>query len=225
MFKKHTNIPILPLSALIFCILAMILWKLQLIPDPKEILQFLEDLYYKYGYFGLIMATFLESVVYFGIYFPGSLIIALAVFLSDGSFISLLTISVLVSLTLTLTATINYWLGRYVSRQDFGEKKEIIKESELFSKGLFVSMLHPNLLAFYFFGAGLEKHNFKKIIYVPIFMIPYGYLFGFLLSRFSEPAKRGLENPNFIIMLIIVWLTVSFVLENRRKRKKIKILK
>ena len=218
--KKKTAIPILPLSALIFCVIAMILWKFQLIPDPKEILKFLEDLYYSYGYFGLITATFLESIVYLGIYFPGSLIVALAVFLSDGSFISLLRISFLVSITLTFTAAINYWLGRYVSRQDFGEKKEIIKESELFSKGLLVSMLHPNLLAFYFFSAGLEKQNFKKIVYVPIFMIPYGYLFGFVLSRFSESARKGLENPNFIITLIIIWLILSFILENRRKKRK-----
>lgn len=220
MFKKIIkHIPILPLSALIFLGFAMVLWNIGIIPEPKEILQILENLYYNYGFLGLIIATFLESLVYIGMYFPGSLIIALAVFLSDGSFASLLTISILVALTLTVTAVINYLAGRFVSSRNFFEKKEFIRESEVLSKGLLVSMLHPNLLAFYFFNAGLEKKNFKKIIYLPFFMIPYGYLFALLLSKFSEPARQGLENPNIILAIIAVWLVFTFVLELRKSKK------
>ena len=179
MIKKY-RIPILPLAALLFYIATIILWKLKVIPDPKEILDFLEILYGKYGYFGLTIATFLEGIAYLGLYFPGSLIIALAVFLSGGSALELLTISVIVAATLTVTAVINYFLGGYISSKNFWEKKELMKESETFSKGLFVSMLHPNLLAFFFFNEGLERRNFKKIAYVPIFMIPYGFLFALL---------------------------------------------
>ena len=218
--KIERHIPKLPLSAIIFYVITIVLWKLELIPDPREILRFLEELYNKYGYFGLVLATFLESIAYLGLYFPGSLIIALAVFFSDGSFIALLTISVLVAITLTITAAINYLLGRYISRKDFIKKEKFIKKSEILSKGLFVSMLHPNLLAFYFFNAGLERHHFKKLIYIPFFMIPYGYLFGLFLSKFSEPAKQGLENPIFLLTAILIWLAAAFVLENKKNKKR-----
>lgn len=212
------RIPVIPFSALCFFSLAIILWKLEWIPNPKEIVYLLENLYIRYGYFGLVLATFIESIVYLGFYFPGSVIIALAVFFSDGSFTSLLTISILVAITLTVTSTINYLFGKYISRNDFLDldKDKIIKESKLFSKGLLLSMLHPNFLAFYFFNAGLKRHNFKKIIFVPIFMIPYGYLFGFLLSRFSKVARQGLESTSFLITAIFIWIVVSFVIENRR---------
>lgn len=191
---------------------------MKVIPDPKEILAFLAILYGKYGYFGLIVATFLEGIAYLGLYFPGSLIIALAVFLSNGSTVELLTISIMVALTLTVTAVINYFLGRYISLKRFWEKREFVKESEVFSKGLFISMLHPDLLAFYFFNAGLERRNFKKIIYVPVFMVPYGFLFALFLSRFSKVAKEGLENPKFLLILILVWILASFVFEHKRRR-------
>lgn len=220
-FRKIIRfVPILPLTALVFLGTAMVLWKFELIPDPKEILIILENLYLKFGYLGLVIATFLESMVYLGLYFPGSFIIALAVFFSDGSFVSLLTISILVASTLTLTSVINYFLGRYVSRKDFFEKKEFVKESKSISKGLFVSMLHPDLMAFYFFNAGLERENIKKLIYVPIFMIPYGYLIGFILSRFSEPLRRGLESPNFLLIVIGIWFVASFVFEIKRRKRK-----
>lgn len=217
MIKKY-RIPILPLSALLFYIATIILWKLKVIPEPKEILAFLAVLYGKYGYAGLILATFLESIVYLGLYFPGSLIIALAVFLSTGSLLELLIISVIVAMTLTVTAVINYFLGRYISLRNFWEKKEFMKESETLSKGLFVSMLHPNLLAFYFFNAGLERRSFKKIIYVPVFMVPYGFLFAIFLSKFSKVAKEGLENPKALLVLILIWILASFIFEHRRRK-------
>ena len=212
------RLPILPISALVFYLGTMILWKFKLIPSPVEILKFLELLYSKYGYFGLALATFLESIVYLGLYFPGSLIIALAVFFSGGTLIELLIISIVVAAVLTVTALINYLLGGYISSRNFWEKKELMEETEFLSKDLFVSMLHPNLLAFFFFNEGLEKRNLKKIIYVPLFMIPYGFLFALFLSKFSNAAKESFENPKFLFIFILVWITASFIFENKRNK-------
>jgi len=205
------KIPILPISALAFYLLTIILWKLELIPEPKEILNILEGLYTRYGYLGLIIATFLESIVYLGLYFPGSLIIALAVFFSDGSYPELLIISVIVALTLTVTAVINYFLGRYVSIKKFSKSKMI-------SKGLFLSMLHPDFLAFFFFNEGLTNRGFKKVVYVPIIMIPYGFIFALLLSKFSGPARQTLENPSILLAFILLWIMSSFIFSYKRRK-------
>ncbi len=210
------RIPKLPLTALIFYLTAFVLWNLGFIPSPTEIVMVLENLYNKFGFFGLFIATFLEGIIYLGLYFPGSFIIALAVFFSDGKFISLLNISMIVALTLTLTAFINYWLGRHIS---FKNKEKIMKYKKA-TKGLFVSMLHPNLLAFYFFNEGLEKGNIKKIIYVPIIMIPYGLAFAYMLSIFSTVAKQKLESPLFLMSLIILWMIVAVVFNIKREYRK-----
>lgn len=211
--KLFNRIPKLPLTALIFYLTILVLWNLGFIPPPTEIVVFLENLYTKYGFFGLFIATLLEGIVYLGLYFPGSFIIALAVFFSDGKFISLLNISVIVALTLTLTAFINYWLGRYIV---FKEKQDII-ESKKMTKGLIASMLHPNLLAFYFFNEGLEKGNIKKIAYVPVIIIPYGLAFAYMLSIFSTIAKQKLESPTFLLGLILIWMIVAFIFGSKKK--------
>ena len=80
---KFKNIPKLPLTALIFYLVVFLLWNIKLIPPPIEVLSFLENLVDTYGFIGLAMASFLEGIVYLGLYFPGSVIIAITVIFSD----------------------------------------------------------------------------------------------------------------------------------------------
>lgn len=216
MLKKISQkIPKLPLSALIFYISVVILWKLDYIPSPGNILLFLENLYSSYGLNGLFIASFLEGIVYLGLYFPGSFIVALAVILSDGTFRSFLAISLVVAAALTLASIINYTLGRKLAdklnRGLSGENKKI------FSKGLLVSMLHPNALAFYFFNSGIKKHNFLKIFLVPAIMIPYGLGLGYLFYAIKEPLRTILESPYLMTAFILFWLLFAFLFGNFKK--------
>ena len=212
------RIPKLPLTALIFYLGVFILWNLKFIPPPTQIVIFLENLYTDYGFIGLAIASFLEGIVYLGLYFPGSFIVALAVIFSDGSFFTLLTISLVVALVLTITSIINYFLGRHVvfrrtNEEFFGKHKNT-------GKGLFLSMIHPNSLAFYFFNEGIEKGNPMKIIFVPIIMIPYGLLFAYLLSISAEFSKQRIESPYFMISVILTWFIIAFILEYKKRYRK-----
>lgn len=218
--KFYKEIPKVPLGALIFYLITYFLWQINIIPAPSQALVFLENLYGKYGLFGLSIATVLEGTVYLGLYFPGSVIIALSVFLSNGSFISLFTISIVVAITLTITSIVNYWLGRYIVSKEEAKKESLLKKSKKASKGLIVSMLHPNLLAFYFFNAGLERQKFEKIIYVPIIMIPYGFLLAYLLYPLAKPFMENIDSPYLIGSLISFWLIIAFFTEHRRKHKR-----
>lgn len=209
------KIPKLPLSALVFYLGILILWKLGIIPSPRGILFFLETLYISYGLPGLFVASFLEGIVYLGLYFPGSFIVALAVILSDGSIASLLMISLVVATALTLTSSINYFFGRRISLSKF-ESELISKERKILSKGVFASMLHPNSLAFYFFNSGIKQRNFFKILLVPVIMIPYGFVLGLFFYSIKEGLRTTLGNPYLMITFILLWIVFAFLLEYRK---------
>lgn len=209
------ELPKIPFTALLFQITVTLLWSWKIIPPPNVVVSFLQGLYDSYGLLGLAIATFLEGIAYLGLYFPGSFIIALAVFFSDGGFLTLFTITLIVTITLTVTSFINYFLGKH-----FSFKNTAASERKLASKGLLVSMLHPNLLAFYFFNEGVEKGNISKIALVPLVMIPYGLVFSYALYIFSGPARQRLEDPWFISGVIFGWVVVSFIIEHFRRRKK-----
>ena len=214
--KIWKNLPILPTTALIFYLFVILLWNINLIPPPTEIVNFLEGLYNEYGLLGLFIAAFLEGIVYLGLYFPGSLVIALAVFFSNGSFVSLLNISIVVTIALTITAFINYFLGKHIS---FKENNKISEHKES-NKGLFASMIHPNILAFYFFNEGIEKRGLWKIVFIPLGMIPYGLFLAYFLYIFSDFARQRFESPLFLFSLIVIWLVIAFILDHKRKIKR-----
>lgn len=210
-FKK---IPKLPLSALVFYLITVFLWKSGYIPTPSDILLFLENLYISYGLSGLFIASFLEGIVYFGLYFPGSFVVMLAVIISNGTFYSLLSISLVVATALTITSFVNYILGRKI--KSGGETLETKKL--ILSKGLVASMLHPNALAFYFFNLGIKKQSIKDIIFVPIVMIPYGLVLAYLFYSIKETLKTAIENPYIMVSIILFWMLLVLFLENRNKR-------
>lgn len=216
------KIPLLPLSALIFYVLLVLLWNTKTIPPPNEFIRILEKLYQQFGYVGLILATFLEGTAYVCLYFPGAFIIALTVFFSDRSLVSLVIISLIVSVTLTITAFVNYLLGRYFSSRINLNKKDISGNKKNLSTGLFVSMLHPNFLAFYFFNSGLKKKNFRQIFYVPLFMFPYGIIIAFVLSIFSDTVKQGLENSPTLFAILVIWFIAAFWKKNKKLQGKFK---
>ncbi len=81
-------------------------------------------------------------------------------------------------------------------------------------------MLHPNILAFYFFNQGLERKGLWKIAYVPLIMVPYGLLIGYLLFNLSSFAKQQIESSWFFFLLIIIWLVIAFIVEHKRKIKR-----
>ena len=77
-------------------------------------------------------------------------------------------------------------------------------------------MLHPNILAFYFFNEGIQRRGLWKIIFIPLGMVPYGLAIAYLLYTFSNFAKQRLESPFFLFTLIIIWLIIAFILEHKR---------
>ena len=209
------NIPKLPLSALVFYVGALTLWQLGYIPSPGEIIVFLKGLYLSYGYGGLFIASFLEGIIYLGLYFPGSFVVALAVILSDGGLMQLLLISLVVATALTISSAINYILGsRILSGKPLGEP--LAKKSLVLSRGLLFSALHPDVLAFYFFNLGLKKQGLYKIFLVPVIMVPYGFVLGYIIYAARGTLRTAIESPYVVISAILFWITIAFILESRK---------
>ena len=73
-------------------------------------------------------------------------------------------------------------------------------------------MLHPNALAFYFFNVGIKRQNPLKIIFVPLFMIPYGFLHAVLITFFKEAAKNSIESQYVMLAYILIWLLIAFII-------------
>lgn len=205
------SIPYLPLSAVIFVIIVEFLSYAQILPPPEYILYLLEQVYHKFGLPGVFIASFLEGLVYLGLYFPGSMVIVLSLFVSGGEKIELLKIALVVALAFTITSILNYIFGRTTSR-----KKETKKTSYKF---LFFSMLHPHFISFYFFNEGLQKNKPFKILIVPLFITTYIFLMANILYPIGALATETLGDPFALIGLMSAWFFGAFLIRLKKIEK------
>jgi len=211
------KIPLLPLSAIIFYFLAVTFVSIGLFPQPDDAIKILESLYSSYGLIGLFVAAFFEGLVYVGLYFAGSFIILFVVLFSDGKLISFLSISIVVSLALTLVSLVNYVLGRYIISKNLRNKKGLEKERKI-SSGLVLSALHPNSLAFYFFNLGIRKESPWKAVFIPLIMIPYGFLLAYLFYQIKPILTENADTPYVLLTILILWFILAFITKNRPKK-------
>ncbi len=198
--KLRSSIPWLPVSAICFYLAAIALWQVGALPSPQGIIEVLERFYARYGLTLLFISAFLEGLVYVGMYFSGGFLIFLGVLFSDGSFSSLLSISVVVALALTLVNLVNYWMGRWFSDETESES----------TWGLFLSLLHPNALAFYWFNMGLRGRPIRRILYIPVLIIPYGLGHAYLIKSLEEPFRRSSETLYLFLAALLIWLVISW---------------
>lgn len=211
---KSFRLPWLPLSALLFYLIVLAFWQIGILPSPAGIINFLESLYNSYGLIGLFIASFLEGIVYIGLYFPGTFIVLLAVFLSDGKFSSLLNISLVVAMALTVTSIINYIIGRSIKTNENIDRT-------FKKKGLLLSMILPIFLAFYFFNSGIKRHSPLKLIFVPLIMVPYGLILAHIFYPFRESLRQAIETPIITISIIIAWILIATMINYKNNKKAI----
>lgn len=211
---KHTK---LALSALVFYLIMFTSWTIiDFIPSPTEFIPILEHFYEQYGVLSLFIAVFLEAIVYFGLYFPGSFILLLIVISSGGTFQELIIITLISTIAVTLANIINYALGYLnIIKLSRTKKKSL---SEIKSKrNLILACLHPNFLAFYTLNKGINKESPLIIVLTPIFLIPYILLMVSLLFIFREAIIQEAENPYTMIALILIWVFIALYFDNKKQ--------
>lgn len=204
-------IPWFPLSGIIFYIMIVVLWNLGIIPPPSDLVPLLEELYNKFGLIGVSITSFLEGVAYLGLYVPGTTIILLAIIFSEGSLLSILYLSIAITISLTLVSMLNYLFGMY-----FGGKRKQEPKKHGIEKNIFLSIIHPNLLAFYFFHRGYKKKEFWKVFLIPFAIFPYVFCVAYIISKFSNYFKAEvIGEPLYFLGALTLWFLVALTLENR----------
>ncbi len=157
-----------------------------------------KDFFERYGLITLYVSAVIESLFMISFYFPGSLIVALAILVSDRS-VAALAVIVLIGWASVLTATaINYWLGKegfYRLLLRLGSEDTLHSMQAYLEKrgrwAVFFSAVHPNLLAIATICMGIARTGFVKTMafsFIAIaFWIPVQvYILGFVLPDPNE---------------------------------------
>ncbi len=168
----------------------------------------------RYGLITLYVSAVIESSFVIGFYFPGSLVVVLAILVSDRSILAL-TIIVLIAWASVLTATVvNYWLGKegfYRLLLKLGSEDTLHSMQAYLEKrgrwAIFFSGVHPNILAITNICMGIAHSGFLKTMafsFIAIaFWVPVQvYILGFVLP---DP-KESTALLQWIIVALLVFV-------------------
>lgn len=201
------------LWALLFAIFALA-YRVFDFPTPAETVAFAERLFEQYGIYVLLVAAFIEGIFMISVYFPGSLVIAVAVVVSDKTIPSLAAIGFLAWLGFVASLPVNYYLGKegfYRSLLVLGRRDVIVRMQRWLDRrgrvAVFLSAFHPNILAIAVVCMGIAREGLKRTVTLAAAsLIPWITLTIALLSVITKQVDVTDQNQAwYFIGLLVLW--------------------
>ncbi|OGG50494.1 hypothetical protein A3C18_03840 [Candidatus Kaiserbacteria bacterium RIFCSPHIGHO2_02_FULL_54_11b] len=195
------------------------------LPGIDTLTDIAKGFFERYGLVALYVAAVIESLFMISFYFPGSLVVILAILVSDRSVLALATIVVIGWASVMTATAVNYWLGKegaYRLLLRLGSEETVHDMQTWLAKrgrwAIFFSAVHPNILAITNICMGIAHAGLVRTLalsFVAIaFWIPVQvYVLGFILP---DP-KESTALLQWVIAAGIVWLGVRAVRKENAK--------
>ncbi|MDD5341157.1 MAG: LssY C-terminal domain-containing protein [Patescibacteria group bacterium] len=193
----------------------------------EQILNFLTELLPKIGHLGifgywlLLLITFLESIAFIGVLIPGAIIIALFGILASQNYFDFKDLIWYAAIGAVLGDILSFYLGRYANKifkpNNRIFRSNYIKKGEVFFKnhgpksiflGRFIAFVRPNIS----FVAGLFKMDAKKFYFYNItsaFLWAILYLaIGYALAETATTIAFWSTRVSVLILVILAFLII-----------------
>jgi membrane-associated protein len=197
-----------------FAIIAVlaIVWKLLDLPSDAELVSIVREWLEKYGLLIILFGSLIETILFVGFYFPGSVIIFLGVGLAPDPLSALLAV-LAVSAGMLCGYTVNYILGKYGWYKIFlklGMKNGIENARMKMQKNeiryIFYTYWNPGLAAFTSTAAGILRLPFKRFLVLMVLAILlWNAFWGVIVYSLGESALALLDFK-LVLKVIAVWI-------------------
>lgn len=189
-----------------------VIWKLLDLPSETEMMTIVSSWLSIYGLYLVLAGSFLESLLFIGIYFPGSIVIFISVALAPDV-TSALTTVFCISLGMFAGYSVNYLLGKYGWYQLFlklGMRDAIdraqVKMQRNDIRYVFYTYWNPGLASFTATAAGILKMNYQRFLLLSITAIlVWNTFWGVLVYSLGESALVLLDFT-VVLKIAMVWI-------------------
>lgn len=230
MIRKFYNFispGIFPFTICILLIVFTIFYKLFNLPSSNELFVKIQSWYSEYGLPLLFLAALIEGLFIIGMYFPGSLAIALAVYSLGDNLLSLFYIGAISFIAFLIANICDYYLGKYGYYKFLLliGKKNIIEDMnntmiKYGNRTFFITGFFPNFIAITSVCAGISNMPIRRAILLQaaslLFWVTIWTITGsFIVKKINLQS----ENQSYFILGIVFCWGVYLVI---RKHYKIK---
>ncbi|MBI1309128.1 MAG: hypothetical protein GC129_04660 [Proteobacteria bacterium] len=198
------------------------------IPELAELTTTAQTWFAHYGFPILFISAFLEALYMVNFYFPGSLIIVLAVLLSPKTFSALALVTAICWLAFMAANLVNYALGRYGFYRLFnflGAEDMLRRTSKFLARyghlTTFLAAFHPNWLALVMVCYGMSRFPpTRAFLYAGLSMAVTGPILTTLVATTTLFTQHGGGLFITLIALFYLWAAAEVAASIWRSRTK-----
>lgn len=151
------------------CVLYL-LSKTHVIPEPEILLDMISDYYEKYGLITIFVSTLVEGFMFFGLYYTGSIFIALTVLLA-----------------LSIMSVVNFTIGR-TSLMYMKSPSQKLKHIKYYDIWYFV---HPTAIAYLSYRLGMSGRSYTALFAVSAGIFASGVFYATVISLLGQELLSG----------------------------------
>jgi len=199
------------LLILVFLVTINLLACMGYIPSTIELTDILISIFNTHGLLLIALASFLENIIGFNVYFPGSILILTSMSLTAGDPKKAVLVFILIVLPSTLAQNINYLIG-YFSTKEI-KKQNLIKLSKIKLGLLFgTTFWHPHTTAITCMASGSEGLNYIVFLkYFIVFSLFWNMFWAITMYHFGYFAKATSNLTLFFYIYLVLWITWDVV--------------
>lgn len=213
-------------TSLFWCAVVLTLgavWLILDLPTDQEIQQIVTDWIGTYGLPLVFVGSFIEALLFVGIYFPGSLIIFLGVGLAPTPAHAVLAV-LCITAGMFLGYNTNYAMGKYGWYRVFMKlgmraslEKAEFKMKQNDTRYILYTYWHPGLAAFTSTAAGILKTRYRRFAFLSFgALFIWNTIWGVVVYQIGESALRIMDFK-VIISVFASWILFELGLFFYRK--------
>lgn len=219
---------IFPFSICLLLILFSILYRIISLPTPEDLINIYRVLFESYGLWILFISAIVEGLFIIGLYFPGSLTIALSVLILGNTTLDLFLIGSISYVAFMLSNIMNYYIGKYgyyklllfISRKDTIDKMQKTME-KYGNRTFFITGVLPNFFAVTSVCAGISNLNIIRTLYLQATALLFWiFIWTLVGSLIVNHVNLNDENQSFYIIIIFFLWGMYLVIKDSIKKKK-----
>lgn len=215
-----------PLILISFYLISILLIR-TIFPSGKELVDFLETLYGRFGYEIITIASFLEALALINFFVPGVLAVGFGVVFARVGDLDLSWVILAATGGAILGYMLDFSLGRFGVGQLLERLgyKEIIDKAKLTVekfdlKTFSLGFIHPNIGAVVALAAGALKMDFKKFFILAFLATLVWYiLWGLLIFALGKVFLTIFTKYVFMLFLLVgsVWMLAIYFSRSQRR--------
>jgi membrane protein DedA with SNARE-associated domain len=194
------------------------------IPPLGELTAQLNDLFDAHGVISIGIISFIENVIGLNAFFPGSIVILLAMSMTAGDPERALITFLFIYIPAVAAHNINYMLGVLgfsASKPDEGRRIKTTSKSSI--AYLFaITFWHPHFTALSCLTAGAEGMKYRKFIFWFLSVsLPWNIFWALLMYNVGSSIGSDINFMPIMIAYIFVWGVYDYIMHDKSQNKAI----